>query len=74
MTISPPVRAGCRRRARRADFCGPPENVDDEYIRERSVDVCDVCRRVVDILDGRPRRRLHLKRPSILVADRFFPQ
>ena len=37
------------------------------------VDVCDVCRRVVDILDGRPRRRLHLKRPSILVADRFFP-
>ena len=31
------------------------------------------CRRVVDILDGRPRRRLHLKRPSILVADRFFP-
>ena len=48
-------------------------DVDDEYIRERSVDVCDVCRRVVDILDGRPRRRLHLKRPSILVADRFFP-
>ena len=34
-------------------------DVDDEYIRERSVDVCDVCRRVVDILDGRPRRRLH---------------
>ena len=28
---------------------------------------------MVDILDGRPRRRLHLKRPSILVADRFFP-
>ena len=48
-------------------------DVDNEYIQERSVDVCDVCRRVVDILDGRPRRRLHLKRPSILVADRFFP-
>ena len=48
-------------------------DVDDEYIRERSVDVCDVCQRVVDILDGRPRRRLCLKRPSILVADRFFP-
>ena len=54
-------------------FAGRLRNVDDEYIRERSVDVCDVCRRVVDILDGRPRRRLHLKRPSILVADRFFP-
>lgn len=54
-------------------FAGRLNNVDDEYIRERSVDVCDVCRRVVDILDGRPRRRLHLQRPSILVADRFFP-
>ena len=54
-------------------LAGRLKNVDDEYIRERSVDVCDVCRRVVDILDGRPRRRLHLKRPSILVADRFFP-
>ena len=54
-------------------FANRLKNVDDEYIRERSVDVCDVCRRVVDILDGRPRRRLHLKRPSILVADRFFP-
>lgn len=54
-------------------FAGRLNNVDDEYIRERSVDVCDVCRRVVDILDGRPRRRLYLKHPSILVADRFFP-
>ena len=54
-------------------FAGRLNNVDDEYIRERSVDVCDVCRRVVDILDGRPRRRLYLKHPCILVADRFFP-
>ncbi len=54
-------------------FANRLKNVDDEYIRERSVDVCDVCRRVVDILDGRPRRRLHLKRPSILVADLFSP-
>ena len=54
-------------------FANRLKNVDDEYIRERSVDVCDVCRRVVDILDGRPRRRLHLKRPSVLVADCFFP-
>lgn len=54
-------------------FSGRLSNVDDEYIRERNVDVCDVCRRVIDILDGRPRRRLFLKHPSILVADRFFP-
>lgn len=54
-------------------FAGRLSNVDNEYIRERSVDVCDACRRVVDILDGRPRRRLRLRRPSILVSDRFFP-
>ncbi len=48
-------------------------SVDDEYIQQRSIDVRDACRRVVDILDGRQRRRLHLTRPSILVADQFFP-
>ena len=40
-------------------FANRLKNVDDEYIRERSVDVCDVCRRVVDILDGRPGGRCH---------------
>lgn len=54
-------------------FAGRLNNVDDAYIRERSVDVRDACRRVVDILDGRPRRRLKLDRPSILAADVFFP-
>lgn len=49
------------------------ENVDDAYIRERSADVVDVCRRVVDILDGRPRGKLELTRPSILVADQVLP-
>ncbi len=48
-------------------------DVDDAYIRQRSIDVRDVCRRVVDILDGRQRRRLHLEKPSILVSDQFFP-
>ena len=37
------------------------------------MDVCDACRRVVNILDGRPRRHLHLTKPCILVADQFFP-
>lgn len=54
-------------------FAGRLQNVDNDYIRERSVDVCDACRRVVDILDGRPRRHLHLTHPCILVADQFFP-
>ena len=46
-------------------FANRLKNVDDEYIRERSVDVCDVCRRVVDILDGRPREGCgrHICRP-----------
>ena len=53
-------------------FAGRLKNVDDDYIRERSVDVCDACRRVVDILDGRPSRRLHLTEPSILAAELFL--
>lgn len=52
-----------------ADFAAQ----SSEYLQARKADVVDACRRVVDILDGRPRRRLHLKRPSVLVADRFFP-
>lgn len=54
-------------------FAGRLKNVDDDYIRERSVDVCDACRRVVDILDGHPSRRLHLTEPSILAAELFYP-
>ncbi|MGN0984592.1 MAG: putative PEP-binding protein [Gemmiger sp.] len=54
-------------------FVSRLSNVDNDYIRERSVDVCDACRRVVAILDGRPRRRVRLTRPSVLVSDQFFP-
>lgn len=54
-------------------FARTLKNVDDAYIRERSADVVDVCRRVVDILDGRPRGKLELTRPSILVADQVLP-
>ena len=49
------------------------QNVSDEYIRLRSTDVQDACRRVVDILDGRPRGTLHLTRPSILVGEQVMP-
>lgn len=54
-------------------FAGRISNIDDDYIKERSVDVCDACRRVVDILDGRSRRPLQLDQPSILAADLFYP-
>ena len=54
-------------------FAARLNNVDNDYIRQRSVDVRDACRRVVDILDGRPRTRLHLTEPSIVAAEMFFP-
>lgn len=54
-------------------FAARLNNVDNDYIRQRSVDVRDACRRVVDILDGRPRQRLHLTEPSIVAAELFFP-
>ncbi len=54
-------------------FAARLRDVPDEYIQERGVDVKDVCRRVVDILDGRPRRRLYLTKPAILAADEFLP-
>ncbi|WP_294497933.1 putative PEP-binding protein [uncultured Gemmiger sp.] len=54
-------------------FAARLNNVDNDYIRQRSVDVRDACRRVVDILDGRPRQQVQLTQPSILAADLFFP-
>ena len=54
-------------------FAARLNNVDNEYIRQRSVDVRDACRRVVDILDGRPRQKLQLTEPVIIAADLFFP-
>ncbi len=54
-------------------FAGRISNIDDEYLKERSVDVVDACRRVVDILDGRTHLPIQLKTPSILAADLFYP-
>lgn len=49
------------------------EAAEDEYIRQRAVDVLDACRRVVNILDGRPRTLLRLDTPSILVSENIYP-
>src|SRR5699024_6531285 len=54
-------------------FADRIRNIDDDYLRERSVDVCDACRRVVDILDGRAHMPVQIKTPSILVSDLFYP-
>ena len=59
---------------RAARICaGRIEAAEDEYIRQRAVDVLDACRRVVDILDGRPRNPLRLDTPSILVSENIYP-
>ena len=49
------------------------ENIGDEYMSQRSVDVLDVCRRVVNILDGTPRNQPELTMPSILISERIYP-
>lgn len=48
-------------------------NIENEYLRERASDVQDACRRVVNILDGRPREILKLNRPSIIASDEIYP-
>lgn len=47
--------------------------VEDEYISERAADVTDVCNRLVDILDERPRNRFSLQEPAILLAQDILP-
>ncbi|MEG0304136.1 MAG: phosphoenolpyruvate--protein phosphotransferase [Oscillospiraceae bacterium] len=54
-------------------FAARIRNIEDSYLRERSSDIIDACRRVVNILDGRPREQLELKSPAIVVADEIFP-
>ena len=49
------------------------QQVDDSYIADRSTDVLDVCRRVVSILDGKPRERLNLTEPMILASETLYP-
>ena len=54
-------------------YAGRIEAGDDEYIRQRAMDVRDACRRVVNILDGRPRTPLRLETPSILISEFLYP-
>lgn len=48
-------------------------SIPDEYLSQRACDIQDACRRVVDILDGRPRERLTIDAPCILVSDELLP-
>ena len=48
-------------------------SIPDEYLSQRAGDIQDACRRVVDILDGRPRERMTVDAPCILVSDELLP-
>ena len=48
-------------------------SIDDEYIKQRSVDIKDACNRVVDVLDGKNNKYVVLEKPMIIVADDIFP-
>ncbi len=47
--------------------------VDNGYMQLRSADVLDACRRVVDILDRRPRRRQVFDHPVVLASEMLLP-
>ena len=47
--------------------------MDDDYMKERAIDVQDVSRRVIDILAGTQRDPLSGDEPVILAADDFTP-
>ena len=46
---------------------------DNPYMQLRSVDILDATRRVINILNNRPRTWLALDHPVILAADRLMP-
>lgn len=46
---------------------------DNPYMQLRSVDILDASRRVINILNNRPRMWLALDHPVILAADRLMP-
>lgn len=47
--------------------------MEDSYMRARSVDIMDVCRRMVDNILGRAEKNIHLEEPSILCSSDFTP-
>lgn len=55
------------------EYAAMIESIDDEYLSQRSIDVLDVCRRVIKILDGESRMPPQIEHPSILVSDRIYP-
>lgn len=47
--------------------------IDDEYMRERAADVKDISERILTVLKGGNKRKLHMEEPMILVAEDLAP-
>lgn len=47
--------------------------MDDEYMRERAADVKDISERILTVLKGGNKRKLHMEEPMILVAEDLVP-
>ncbi len=48
-------------------------SMDDEYMRERAADVKDISERILTVLKGGNKRKLHMEEPMILVAEDLAP-
>lgn len=48
-------------------------NMEDPYLRQRSADMVDIGRRIIDSLDGSDRPRAKLREKRIIVAEEILP-
>jgi phosphotransferase system enzyme I (PtsP) len=54
-------------------YIGAFARMEDPYLRERSADVEDICRRIIDCLDGNEKSRERLRETRIIVAEEILP-
>jgi len=47
--------------------------MEDVYLRERSADMEDIGRRIIDALEGNEKNHLQLKKQRVIVAEDIFP-
>lgn len=48
-------------------------SMEDPYLRERSADMEDIGRRIIDAMEGNDKTPLKLKKPRVIVAEDIFP-
>lgn len=47
--------------------------MEDPYLRERSADMEDIGRRIIDCMEGTDQSSVTLKEKRVIVADEIFP-